>query len=106
MDADLGAAGGRAIHQDPLLAAVAARTGVGGAVVGVQGAGAEVCGGHRLADQMCFPNPRALCMGKDDADGDAGQPELVHQRVHVGRRQLRGRAIVVYDLLRSAAAID
>ena len=43
-----------------------------GAVVPVEGAGAEVGGFCDLGDEMRFTDPRALLMGEDDGDSVGG----------------------------------
>lgn len=105
VEPDLRAGGGRAVDEDPFLAAVGARPRVGCAVVGVQGAGAEVGGGEAVASEVCFADPGALDVREDDGDGVAVGLERVDEGVDVGGGLLRGGAVVV-DYLRGGVSGD
>jgi hypothetical protein len=56
---------------------------VGGAVVLVHGAGAEVRGFDGLSDHVRFAYPAALGVGEDDGDGVAGGLEGGNEGVDV-----------------------
>ena len=71
---------------------------MGGAVVVVEGAGAEVAGFDGFADEVGFANPGALSVGENYRDGMASGLELSDEGVDVGRGFLRGWAIVIGDL--------
>jgi len=69
-----------------------------GAVVVVEGAGAEVGGLDSLPDDVRFADPGALCMGKDDGYGVSSGLEVLYEGVYVGRGLVGGRPVVVYYL--------
>ena len=71
---------------------------MGGAVVEVQRAGAEVGRLDGLAYDVRLSNPGALRVWEDDGYDVPRCLEGLHQRVHVGGGLVRGRAVVVHDL--------
>lgn len=105
-DSDLRTRGWSTVDKNPFLAVVLAGARVGNAIVLVESAGSEVGGRHGLANKMGFSDPAALSMREDNTDGVAGGLEFMDEGVHVGRRDLRGRAVVVDNLILSVVSSE
>ena len=89
-----------AVNKNPLIALVPirARAVMRRPVVGVERSRSEVRGGHGFANEVRFADPAALRVRQDDGDRGANCAEFCDEGVDVGRGDLRGRAVVVYDL--------
>jgi len=103
VEAQLGAAGGRAVVDDhpvvviPAVAAGPLRGGVPGAVV-AEGVRGHVRRPERGSDQMRLADPGAGGGGDGDGDTMAGILEGVHEGADVGGEAPRGRSIIVHHL--------
>lgn len=108
VQANLHAAGGRAVDEDPFLISAAVRQRLGGGDAAViegvgrvpsQGTRAEVGWFHSLADDVGFADPGALRVREADGDGVACRLEAGDERVDVRGGLVRGRPIVVCYLV-------
>lgn len=71
---------------------------MGGAVIGMEGAGSEIRRGYLAAGNVSLSNPGALGMREDDRDSHTREGELVNKGVDVGGGELGRGAVVVYHL--------
>lgn len=86
------------IYKNPFLPTVLTGMIMYSPVIDVQSSRAKIGRCHCSANKVRLSNPRALGMWENDADGMASLLELVDEGMYVGRRNLRGRAIIIYYL--------
>jgi len=70
-----------------------------GAVIFVDGAGAEIRRLDGLADYVGFADPRSLGVREDNGDSMAGCLEVLDEGVDVWGRLVGGRTVIIYNLI-------